>query len=221
MYVARQHAMGEDDALAVVEKAGAGQLVTVGSQGINATFLPFLIGRRDGQVVLQTHLNRVNPQWRDDAEVLVIVQGPDARVSGMDMPAESAKQRLPNAPTWNYVTVHLRGEMTIHDDHAWKTDHLSKLVEQFEDEWRVGTHSSYELVNNALVALVGVEIAVREIVGKAKLGQNMSPLEIAQTAQRMRARDASSASVAGLMEDVAVPWAQAREERVEGVRHRH
>ncbi|WP_164712336.1 FMN-binding negative transcriptional regulator [Trueperella bialowiezensis] len=214
--MARQHAMGDDDALAVVEQAGAGQFITAGPNGLNATFVPFNVDRRGEQIFLQTHLTRVNPQWRDDADTLVVVQGPQARVSGMDLPPETPTQRLPNVPTWNYVTVHVRGEFTVHDDAEWKTAHLTKLVERFESEWRVGTHSSYELVNNALAAMVGVEIRVREIVGKAKLGQNMSPVEIAQTAEHMRNRDAAAGPVADLMEDIAIPWAQAREERVEG-----
>lgn len=219
MYVAKQHAMTEDAALDVARSIGVGQLVTAGEGGLDATLVPFNIVTRGDAVVLQAHLNRVNAQWKDTGEAMMIVQGPNAMVSGLDFPEEDADQKLPTVPTWNYVTVHLKGNLTFHDDDAWKRSHLTALVEQFEGEWRVGTHSSYELVNAAFVALVGVEIEVTEIIGKAKLGQNMSPADIAHTAQHLRERNPDGASVADLMEEIAVPWAQAREERVLNAKH--
>lgn len=219
MYVAKQHSMSEDAALDVARTIGVGQLITSGEDGLNATFVPFNVVRREDCVVLQTHLNRVNTQWKDAGEAMFIVQGPSAHISGTDFPAEEEGQKLPTVPTLNYVTVHLRGTLTAHDDDAWKRSHLTALVDQFEGEWRVGTHSSYELVNAAFVALVGVELEVTEIVGKAKLGQNMSPADIQHTAQHLRERDPSGSSVAELMEEIAIPWSQAREERVTNAKH--
>lgn len=219
MYVAKQHSMNNAVALDVARSIGVGQLITLGENGFNATFVPFNLVERDGVVHLQAHLNRVNAQWRDTGEAMFIVQGPSAHVSGTDFPTESEGQKLPTVPTLNYVTVHLRGTVSFHDDDAWKRSHLTALVEQFEGEWRVGTHSSYELVNTAFVAFVGVEIEVTEIIGKAKLGQNMSPADIRHTAQHLRERDPASASVAELMEEIALPWSQAREERVMNAKH--
>lgn len=215
MYVANQHAMKPDAALEVAREAGVGQFVSYGKNGLNATLLPFnVVTRDDGVVVLQAHFNKVNTQWEDEGDAMVIVQGPNAHVSALDMPPEQEGQKMPTVPTWNYVTVHLKGKFSVHTDNDWKIAHLTALVEQFEGEWRVGTHSSYELVNNALVAIVGVELEVSEIIGKAKLGQNLSPADVKYTAQHLRERDPKSASVADLMEEIALPWSEAREDRV-------
>lgn len=218
MYVAKQHSMSESAALEIARSIGVGQLISVGEHGLNATFVPFnIVSRADG-VVVQAHLNRVNTQWKDDGDALLIVQGPSAHVAGTDLPAERKGQKLPTVPTLNYVTVHFHGRLSYHDDDAWKRAHLEALVEEFEDEWRVGTHSSYKLAEAAFVALVGVELEVARIEGKAKLGQNMSPVDIAHTAQHLRQRG-SSGEVADLMEEIAVPWAQDREERVASAKH--
>lgn len=244
MYVAKQHEIAPHKALEIATSIGAGQLITIGSGGPNATFVPFNVvgelgpiaaptvspaastnpvgpatptGPADsaGGVVVQAHLNRVNPQWRDEGEALLVVHGPNARISGLDFPPEQPTQKLPTVPTWNYVTVHLRGTLTFHDDADWKLRHLERLVDQHEEEWRMGTHSRMELIEAAFAAMVGVEIKVRDVVGKAKLGQNMSSANIAYTADRLRARDGSAAQVADLMEDIAIPWALSREERME------
>lgn len=219
MYVAKQHQIEPAAALDLAHNIGVGHLITSGPHGPNATFVPFNIASRGDGVVLQAHLNRVNTQWKDEGEALMVVHGPNARISGLDFPPERPGQKLPTVPTWNYVTVHLRGTLTIHDDEAWKSAHLEELVSHFEDEWRVGTHSSYELVKAAFVAIVGVEIEVSEVIGKAKLGQNLSPADIEYTAGRLRDRDAAAGPVADLMEEIAIPWAESREERVSHARH--
>ncbi len=218
MYVAKQHSMSEATALGVARSIGVGQLVSVGDGTLNATFVPFNIVNRDGLIVLQAHLNRVNTQWKDVGEAMMIVQGPSAHVAGTDFPAERREQKLPTVPTLNYVTVHLRGTLSFHDDDEWKRSHLTSLVDQFEGEWRIGTHSSYELVNNALVALVGVELEVSDVIGKAKLGQNMSPADLQYTAQHLRERDPDGSSVADLMEEIALPWAEDRAKRIDDAR---
>ncbi|QOR47564.1 FMN-binding negative transcriptional regulator [Trueperella pecoris] len=214
MYVAQQHTMGDAAALEFARGVGVGQLVSTGPNGLNATFVPFNIEVQGERTFVQFHLNRVNPQWRDDGEAMLIVQGPSAHISGLDFPAEAPGQKLPTVPTLNYVTVHLRGALSVHDDDAWKQSHLTRLVEHFESEWRVGVHTSFELVRAAFVAIVGVELEVTEVIGKAKLGQNLSSEAIAHTAGNLRERDESACPVADLMEQIAVPWALSREERV-------
>ena len=47
----------------------------------------------------------------------------------------------------------------------------------------------------------------------------MSPADIQHTAQHLRERDPSGSSVAELMEEIAIPWSQAREERVTNAKH--
>lgn len=220
MYVARQFALDEAEAMRRAAEIGRGQFVTSGPEGLDATLLPFTTRREaDGGWVLEAHMARVNPQWRlpDDSasgEVLVIVSGPDAHVRGTDMPPEPADARFPRVPTWNHLTIHLHGEIVARPDRDFEERHLRELVEKFEPRWRVGTHSDPRLVMAALPALVGVQVRVREIRGKAKLSQNLSSADLEHTIASMRRRGEPQASaVADLMEEISVPWALAREER--------
>ena len=72
-----------------------------------------------------------------------------------------------------------------------------------------------------LRAIVGVDVKVTEIIGKAKLSQNLSAEEIAATAANLRRRRDKSAStqIAELMENLAIPTAAARAEAVERAKH--
>lgn len=57
---------------------------------------------------LKGHLNRVNDHWaamEEGGEILAVFQGPQAYIS----PAAYAQR--PAAPTWNFVTVHVRGRV--------------------------------------------------------------------------------------------------------------
>ena len=54
------------------------------------------------------HMNRVNEHWRavqEGGHVLVVFQGPHAYISPV------AYEQRPAAPTWNFITVHLRGRI--------------------------------------------------------------------------------------------------------------
>nr|WSY54838.1 FMN-binding negative transcriptional regulator [Streptomyces sp. NBC_00886] len=54
------------------------------------------------------HVNKTNDHWRtieQGGDVLVVFQGPHAYVS------PAAYDKRPAAPTWNFVTVHLRGRI--------------------------------------------------------------------------------------------------------------
>ncbi len=212
MYVSHQHFVEESEALARARDIGVGELVTCGQAGLNATRVPFVLDQRGEQLFVETHIARVNPQWRDDGEALLIVSGPDAHVAGHYLPPEDHDARMPLVPTWDYLTVHIRGKLTAHDDAEWKRAHLQKMVDHHETEWSVKDNSSVERVNRALTALVGVEIEVTSVLGKAKLHQNMDSDQIEHIAQNLT--DNGAVEVGNLMREIAVPWALDRESRV-------
>jgi transcriptional regulator len=63
----------------------------------------------------------------------------------------------------------------VHDDPEWLQRQVRRLTERFEvgrsPEWRV-EDSSPEYVERQVKAIVGIEIDVEAITGKAKLSQN-------------------------------------------------
>ena len=89
-------------------------LVTQQDGGLQATHVPLVLKEEVGeQGVLQGHLARANPQWRDfapDKEVLVIFTGPHAYIS------PAWYQTSPAVPTWNYTAVHACGIARLIED---------------------------------------------------------------------------------------------------------
>ncbi|HWI42179.1 MAG TPA: FMN-binding negative transcriptional regulator [Nocardioides sp.] len=175
MYVPRPNAVDEPAARAMVEAYGAGELITVGADGYPlATLLPVLW--ESDRVV--AHFARANPQWRQihpDTPALLVVGGPQAYVSPSWYAAKAEHGRV--VPTWNYSSVHLTGRARVVDDAAWLRRVVTALTDRHEarrdDPWRVGDAPA-DYVEGMLKAIVGVELVVERVEGKAKLSQNRS-----------------------------------------------
>ena len=156
-----------------------GILVTSG-QGLAANHLPFLFDAQRGEHgTLLAHVARANPVWQTGSdspaarEVLVIFAGVQGYISPNWYPSKQETQR--QVPTWNYEAVHARGIMTVHDDEKFVRSvvgRLTRLHEAAEPEpWRMSdTEPGY--LAGMLRNIVGLEITVTELRGKAKLSQN-------------------------------------------------
>lgn len=174
MYVPQNFAMDDEAAWTIVEEAGAGTLVVSNSEGLSSVFVPVIVS--DDRTKVFSHVAKANGWWkgvRDGSEVLALFVVASAYVSPSNYPS-----RLENpgvVPTWNYVAAEVRGHVTLHQDPQWKLNQVSNLTEHFEHgrepEWRVrDTDEHYR--DAQLRAIVGVEIDVIAIQGKAKLSQN-------------------------------------------------
>lgn len=152
-------------------------LVTLSSDGLVASILPMVFHPTEGaNGILRGHLARGNPQWRDispDVEALAIFDGPDTYIT----PAFYETKRLTgkDVPTWNYVTVHVRGALELQMDGDWLMDHLRALVDRQEagrpDPWSVDDPPAGYIETQAK-AIVGLEIQITRIEAKRKLSQN-------------------------------------------------
>jgi transcriptional regulator len=149
-------------------------LVTLSTGGLVASILPMVSVA--GSHVLRGHLARANPQWRDispDVEALVLFDGPESYVT----PAwyETKRQTGKDVPTWNYVTLQVRGVITLHEDEAWLLEHLRALVDRQEagrpEPWSIDDPPEGYIATNAK-AIVGLELAITGIEAKRKLSQN-------------------------------------------------
>ncbi|MBK5488729.1 FMN-binding negative transcriptional regulator [Bacillus sp. TH17] len=135
-----------------------------------ATHLPLLLNRET--LTLSGHFARQNEQWKDSGnqQVLAIFQGPHSYISPSWYETNKA------VPTWNYVAVHVYGELEIVEDEQELIDSLQDLVHKYENP-----KSTYSLNNvdpNYMEGLsrriVGFRIKINKIEGKAKLSQNHS-----------------------------------------------
>ncbi len=167
-------------------------LVTMGSEGLDATPLPLMLDPSDGpQGSLIGHIARANPQWRttDTAqEALVIFSGPDSYIS----PSYYETKRLTGkvVPTWNYVTVHARGRISFTQEPAALLDLVRRLTDRHEGEraapWAV-SDAPADFIQSQLRAIVGVRVEITALTGKWKMSQNRSPADRAGVVAGLRA----------------------------------
>ena len=196
----------EEILIAHIERHDFGLLVTPGNTGLIASQIPFLIERRDGQLYLEGHIARANPQGDHlDAadQALAIFAGPHAYIS------PSWYQAGPAVPTWNYATVHAYGTARRIDDADWLRDLVDRLSRRHEARepapWNMEALPE-PYVASMLKGIVGIEIAVSRLEGKFKLSQNRPAADRPRIIDALEGRgDADSRAVARLMREREAP----------------
>jgi transcriptional regulator len=179
VYVPAQFAPDEDDVQRLLSRHRAADLITAGPNGLEATMLPLLHDRDHG--TLLGHFARNNDHWKraDGQQGLVIVRGPDSYISPTWYPSKAEHGRV--VPTWNYVTAHVHGPVTIHDDVDWLEALVRRLTDAHEADspapWGVDD-APEKFFNGQLRAIVGVEVRIERIDAKFKLSQNRPDADI-------------------------------------------
>ena len=148
--------------------------------GIEANSVPFVLDATDGggPGTLRAHVARANALWsstRDDADALVVFQGPQGYVSPAWYPSKAEHGKA--VPTWNYLMVQARGRLRAIDDKAWLRAFVTRLTDTHEQgrpaPWAVDDAPT-DYVETMLGAIVGIEIPLSSLVGKWKVSQNRS-----------------------------------------------
>ncbi|CAN5173570.1 FMN-binding negative transcriptional regulator [soil metagenome] len=203
MYTPAFNTVDDEAAIrAMVSEIGSAQLVTTGEDGFpTATLLP-IVWERDTVIA---HIARANPQWRtiaDDSPTLLICAGPQAYISPSWYAAKYEHGKV--VPTWNYSAVHLTGTVRVHHGPDWLHDAVSRLTVQHEGPrdtpWQVAdAPESY--LQGQLRGIVGLEITVARVEGKAKLSQNRSLADRRGVVDGLRdEHDAGAEAIASEME---------------------
>lgn len=179
MYVPAKHAVDEEAAWAIVRESGAGMLVIAAPDGLQSVFVPVVVS--DDRRTIVSHVARANSWWRsltNGTEVLAIFLAASAYVSPSNYP--SRFERPGTVPTWNYVAAEVRGRITVHDDVEWLLSQVRLVTELFEADrsprWSIDDAPS-EYISQQVRAIVGIEIEVVAIEGKAKLSQNRHEID--------------------------------------------
>jgi transcriptional regulator len=198
MYVPRHFAMGDDELTSLVRTVGAADFVTVGPGGTpESSLLPVLLDVEHGVAI--AHMARANPQWRHipaaGTRALAIVSAPQAYVSPTWYASKREHGRV--VPTWNYSAVHLTGVLTVHDDPEWVRGMVTALSQAHESHrpapWTVGDAPA-AFVEGQLRAIVGIELRIETVTGKAKFSQNRSEADRAGVIDGLLAEDTHSAA---------------------------
>lgn len=177
----------------LIEKNTLGILITHGKSGLDANHIPFELNRTQGQQgVLHCHVARNNPVWQDIAtgdEVLVVFRAADAYISPQWYPSKHEFHK--QVPSWNYLVAHAYGRVTIHDDERYVRGNVARLTRAHEASqpvpWKM-TDGPKDYIDTMLKAIVGLEIEITRLVGKAKLSQNKEVRDIRTAGEALKAQ---------------------------------
>ena len=152
-------------------ETGFGTLTVAGSDGPLVSHVPFLVSA-DGAHV-EAHLTRSNPILRAlPSEALWMVMGPSGYISPEWYGEDD------QVPTYNYVAVHLRGEMVTEPEDAL-LPHLDRLSAKFEaglapkPPWKTEKMSD-DALQRMLRMIVPMRMDIHAVEGTWKLNQNKS-----------------------------------------------
>lgn len=194
MYVSPHFAESRPEELhRVIREHPLGVLVTHGAAGLDADHIPFEFDPGAGPLgTLTAHVARANPLWQrcpTGTPVMAIFRGAEGYISPNWYPSKHEAHR--QVPTWNYEVVHAHGTITVHDDERFVRGLVARLTRRHEAAeprpWKM-SDAPPEYVDSLLRNIVGIEIAVTSLVGKAKLSQNREVRDRLNAADTLAAR---------------------------------
>jgi transcriptional regulator len=131
------------------------------------THIPIIYNDESGKLV--AHIDKYNPQvatLQNGAEVTVIFKGPDTYIS----PSIYTTRQL---PTWNYIIVHIKGEITLINDPSHAKDTMIAMTAFLE-----GTDQKFVLekestrMQRSIKYIQAFDITITSWEGKFKLSQD-------------------------------------------------
>jgi transcriptional regulator len=156
-------------------------LVSSGASGLFASHLPTVLRDAKPFGVIECHLARANPHWRDLAEgneALMIFQGPQGYITPNWYPSKAQHGKV--VPTWNFAVVHAYGRPEVMADEAWLRDHVGELTAQQERSqarpWAI-SDAPKRYIDGMLRGIVGFRFAITRLEGKWKMSQNREDMD--------------------------------------------
>jgi transcriptional regulator len=171
-------------------------LVTGTGGALHGSHLPAMVHERDGRLVIDMHMAKNNPQWKEffDDEAMVVFTGPHAYISPRWY---EEKERV---PTWNYTAVHAYGVAKVLEERKAKHASQRRLVAAMDPQWLPKFDAlRQEYVDGMLDGIVNFEIAVTRLETRWKLSQNRSRREMELIAAELeRSADSGARALAAI-----------------------
>ena len=153
-------------------------LISNGSTGLYASHLPTVLKDEGSFGVIECHLARANPHWKDVAtgnEALMIFQGPESYITPNWYPSKAEHGKV--VPTWNYAIVHAYGRAETMENKDWLRRHVGELTAQQEQAqarpWAL-SDAPQSYVDAMLRGIVGFRFVITQIEGKWKMTRTAS-----------------------------------------------
>lgn len=158
-----------------------------------ATHIPLELGTdKEGKDILVSHISKVNPQWKGfdkQPEVLCVFNGPHSYIS-------SSWYKEEEVPTWDYIAVHVYGNLIILDEEA-VMESLHKLVNKYEKASKnpISLHEMSPKTLRQVKGVVGFKIEITDIQAAYKLSQTR-PEDHASIIKELNEGDVTSQEIA-------------------------
>jgi transcriptional regulator len=151
-------------------------LVSDGPAGLYASHLPTVLKGEGPYGVIECHLARPNPHWRDLAdgnEARMIFQGPEGYITPNWYPSKGQTGKV--VPTWNFAVVHAYGRPEVMTEKDWLLRHVTDLTthpEKNETKPWAPSDAPSTYIDVMLRGIVGFRFPITRLEGKWKMSQN-------------------------------------------------
>jgi transcriptional regulator len=175
--------------VAFMRANGFAVLVTGTGGALHASHLPVRILETNKKIILDMHMAKNNPQWKEffDDEVMLVFAGPHAYVSPRWY---EEKERV---PTWNYAAVHAYGIPVLVSEKSKKYASQRRLVADMDPQWLPQFDAlRQEYVDMMLDGIVNFEIPLARLETRWKLSQNRGRREMELIAGQLAKSDHSA-----------------------------
>ena len=127
-------------------------------------------------VKLISHTAKANPIWKvgeTQQKVLLVFSGYETYISPSSYATKKETHKV--VPTYNYLSVHIKGTLSAIQDEEGKHRIVNILTDQMEsrrkDPWAV-TDAPKDYIETMLANIVGIELLIEKIEAKWKISQN-------------------------------------------------
>lgn len=170
-------------------------VVTASGNEPMVSHIPMYYLENDGKRFLVGHVAKANDHWRNlEGKSTVIFHGPHAYIPSRWYATENT------VPTWNYVTVHASGRLSVVDA-AELHSIIDLMIQRHEGDIRSFQEALSEEARGHLEKqIVGVKLEIETLEGKWKVSQNKNPdIQRKIIGKLTEAGDWNSAQVARIM----------------------
>ena len=171
-----------------IRKNSFAVLVSSNNNVPTATHIPIeLAFDAQNNPILRGHVARANPHWQlwqQPSPALVIFTGAHSYIS-------SSWYEKQNVSTWNYLAVHVSGEIRIVDDETLyeSLKDLTNKYEKHQDTPLYFEQLGETEIRKQMRGIVGFEITVTNIEAKAKLSQNRNDKDYKHIVEKLNKTD--------------------------------
>lgn len=151
----------------LIKEYPLGILITHTTPELQISHLPFIINEEENKLI--THIANNNPHIKFlNKKSTVIFNGPNLYIT----PSWYTEKSL--VPTWNYITIHISGKVTLISNEKSLCTLLEKTTNYFENKnnssWK--NNLGLDLNTELRKMITGIEIKISNIEAKYKISQN-------------------------------------------------